>query len=172
MFDHLVQYWPAWLSLTVAGLLGINKLLEEYSKLAAFFGPIGKKIHARAAARQSRELIATEFAQAVSEAIEKAHDKWESEENAALQALDKRLATVSGITAQQKQDIDELLIQVRCLMAYSEYEVIWHQRLRIAALKTSGDSLPIASLPDHVDFYEFEPMYKADPHWRAWALRT
>ena len=171
MLDHLAQYWPAWVSLAVASLLGINKLLEESAKLAAFFGPIGKRIHARAAARQTRELIAAEFADSVREAVDKAHDKWESEENKALRALDARLKTVSDVTTAQKRDIDELLIQVRCLMAYSEYEVIWHQRLRIAAFKSSGNCLPLADFPDHVDFYEFEPLFKADTNWRVWALR-
>lgn len=166
----LLDLWPAWVALTVTGLIALNRAIEESGKFAAFLGKWATKRHERALARHHVDLAAAEFADAVKDAIEAARKTWESEENEALTALDKRLETVSEITATQKTDLDELRLQVRALMAYTEYEAAWHHRFGIVVIRHEGNGscVPIIDIPAHMDYSEFETLYRVNQRWRDW----
>jgi hypothetical protein len=165
---EIFAFWPAWLSLTVAAIVGFNYLIAESYKFAAFFGKWGKALHKRAMRRHRIDLISEEFAQAVSHAVELARDKWESEGNEALEALTGQLKTVSRITEDQKRLLDELLFKVRCMTVYTEYEALWHSRLRSMTAASVDDHIPIAMLAKHIDYYQFEVLYRANPNWQTW----
>lgn len=166
--DLLLNYWPGWLSLTVAVLLVTNKLIEESYKFASAFGKIGKSIHARALARHHVDLAASQFAAAVKDAVNAARKEWEQEDNEAIRALDDRLGTVSRVTADQKSDIDDLLFQVHCLTSYTDYEGVWHNRFRAIAARGNG-RMNLTELPGHMLYYEFEEQFKLNTKWREWS---
>jgi hypothetical protein len=168
--EQLLSYWPGWLALAVSTFLIINRLIEESSKFAGYLGSWGRKRHARAAARHHLDLQAAQFGQAITEAIEKARTTWESEENEALRALDLRLETVSGVTQQQKKDIDELRFAVRVLTTYSEYESWWHGQLSRAMAQVGNGHVDISLLPPHIDYWDFEAKFRLNNTWRAWAI--
>jgi hypothetical protein len=166
--DLFTQYWPAWLSLAVAVLLVVNKLIEESTQFAQLFGRLGRKIHAYALTRHHIDLAANEFAEAVQRAVEAARDEWEQEENEAIAALDRRLRIVSQVTAGQATHITELLDTQQMLKAYGEYEGLWHNVLRDLAGRAPDGRIRLADLPEHVTLYSFETQYNRDPKWREW----
>jgi hypothetical protein len=119
--------------------------------------------------RHRIDLISEEFAEAVSRAVETARDKWETEGNDALLALQGQLKTVSRITEQQRVQLTELLFKVRCMTVYTEYEALWHHKLRVMSNTAIDDHIPIAVLPKHIDYYQFEVLYRSNPDWQNWA---
>lgn len=165
MPEALTHNWPAWIAIAISVLLGVNRLIEESEKFAGFFGKWARKIHAR----HQEDLVIEKLAEVVRQVLDSAHDEWESEGNEAMRAMAARLETMSDVSAQQKEDIDELLFQVRCSMGYGEYEALWHHRLRLAATNATGTCLPLADIPNHIDYYRFESMYRSDTNWRTWA---
>lgn len=167
--DLLLTYWPGWLALTIAVVMAFNKAVEESYKFASIWGKWGKRVHAKALSRHHVDLAAAQFAQAVQKAVDTARETWEAEDNEAIKALDDRLGTVSRVTADQKINIDELIFQVRCLTAYTEYEGLWHNRFRAEAARAVDGRLSMADLPGHIGFYEFEVHYKANQQWRQWS---
>lgn len=171
--DLLTGYWPGWLSLVVAFILVVNKLAEESEKFANRLGSIGRRIRKKSLERHHIDLKAAEFAQAVrvevGKAVDEARQKWEEDENEAIAALDARLTTVSAVTAQQIIDIEGLNYQLRCAMAYTEYEATWHNRLSIQ-VANSGGKICLDDLPLHFGYFEFEKTYKADTNWRKWGF--
>lgn len=166
----LLQYWPGWLALGVSGFLIVNRLIEESAKFAGFLGAWGRRRHAKAMARHQLDLQAAQFGQAITDAIERARQSWESDENEALRALDLRLETVSGITEQQKKDIDELRFAVRVLTAYSEYESMWHGRFTRAIAEAGNGTIPLDRLPPHIDYWEFESRFHENTNWKSWGF--
>lgn len=166
--DLLVTYWPGWLALIIAGVMAFNKLVEESYKFASVWGKWGKAAHAKALARHHVDLAAEQFATAVKNAVNAARETWESEDNEAIKALDDRLGTVSRVTADQKTNIDELIFQVRCLTAYTDYEGVWHNKFRAMAARSDG-VLRLDELPGHMLYYEFEVQYKVNQKWREWS---
>jgi len=166
--DLLLNYWPAWLSLTVAVLLVLNKLIEESTKFANFFGRFGREVHKRALTRHHVDLAANEFAAAVQKAVEKARDEWEQEENEAIAALDRRLGILSQVATGQATHLTEVLGTQEMLKAYGEYEGLWHNALRDQAARSPDGSIRLAELPEHVTLYSFEAQYNRNPKWREW----
>lgn len=166
--ELLTAYWPGWLACVVAFILAFNKLAEESYKFASLFGRWGKKIHAKALERHHINLAAEQFANAIRDAVEKARDEWEGEENEAIKALDQRLGTVSRVTTDQTAHINDLLFQVRCLTAYTDYEGLWHNRFRVAAARSGDGHMSLDDLPNHIGYYEFEAKYREDDDWRKW----
>jgi hypothetical protein len=167
----IVAWWPAWLAIAVSGVIALNRAIEESSKFAAILGRFGKKMHDRALARKQVEFAAAELAEAVMKAVEEARRTWQTDENAALRALDGRLRSVAEVPSQHIIDMDEMRFQVRCLMAYSEYEATWHHRLQTKAAQAPGGCLDFADIPDHVDYWQFEKLYRVNERWRDWVTR-
>lgn len=171
--EQLIGLWPGWLALLVALILTFNKLAEESEKFARTFGRIGRGIRRRALQRHQVDLKAAEFAMAVqsavTEAVTKAREEWEQDENTAIAALDARLSTVSKVTAQQLVDLEEMRFQVRCMTAYTEYEAMWHNRLSMLIANSTG-KVCLNDLPHHYGYYEWEKKYRDDPNWRKWAF--
>lgn len=166
--DQLLSYWPGWLALLIAGMMAFNKLVEESYKFASYFGKWGKKLHTRALARHHVNLAAEQFAMAVKDAVEIARKQWEADDNEAIRALDERLGTVSRVTSDQKANIEELLFQVHCLTAYTDYEGLWHNKFRAIAARGNG-RMNLSELPTHMLYYEFETQFKMNPKWREWS---
>lgn len=166
--DLLLTYWPGWLSLVIAFILAFNKGVEESYKFASIWGKWGKRAHAKALARHHVDLAAEQFATAVKNAVELARDEWEAEDNQAIAALDSRLGTVSRVTADQSTHIKELLFQVQCLTAYTDYEGLWHNKFRAEATRAIDGRLSLADLPGHMGFYDFEATYRDNTRWREW----
>lgn len=164
----IFNYWPGWLALTISGLVGFNYLVQESQKFASFWGGWTRRIHERAAERHKIDLVKGSFAEAVLKAVETARDKWEAEGNEALAALEGQLRTVSAITAQQKETLTDLLFRVRCMTVYVEYEALWHHKLNVMVNTANDDHIPISVLPSHIDYYQFEALYRANPNWRNW----
>lgn len=168
-WESLAAYWPGWLSLAVVMLLTFNKMVEESYKFASIWGKWGKKVHANALARHHINLAAEQFAVAVKDAVNAAREEWEAEDNEAIRALDDRLKTVGRVTADQKINIDELLFQVHCLTAYTDYEGLWHNKFRAEAARSIDGRLSLTHLPGHMVYYEFEAKFKVNPTWRQWS---
>lgn len=167
--DALLQYWPGWAALLFAGLLTLNKLLEESEKFARFLGPIGRSLRKRALKRHQFDIAAAHIAMAVQQAVAKAREEWERDENEAIIALDQRLSTVSQVTAQQSLDLEAMRFQVQVMTAYTEYEAMWHQRLQLA-IAAAGGELRSEDIPGHMDYFQFEKKYKRNTNWRRWAF--
>lgn len=166
--QHLIEMWPAWLAMAVSGIIALNRAVEESSKFAGVLGGWGKKMHDRAIARKQVEFAAAELAEAVMKAVEDARRAWQSDENAALRAMDERLEAVAEVTTAQKKDLEEMRFQVRCQMAYSEYEIMWHHKLLVKVSQSPNGCLDYNDIPHHIDYWQFESMYRANDHWREW----
>lgn len=161
--------WPAWLSLVLVAIVGLNELIKQSSTLANLLGGWAKKIHARAAAGRQVDLASAEFTKLVASALEDAREKWEEDENEALASLNTRLETVRTVTAEQALNITELQFQVRCMTAYTEYEAWWHHQLDLRKAR-AADALPVAEILDHLLYFEFEQKCRdVDMKWRTWA---
>lgn len=165
---RLIEMWPAWLAMAVSGVIALNRAVEESSKFASVLGRFGKRMHDRAIARKQVEFAAAELAEAVMKAVEDARKSWQSDENAAMRALDERLESVAEVTAAQRVDLEEMRFQVRCLMAYSEYEIMWHHKLMVKAAQSPNGCLDYDQIPEHIDYWQFEGVYRTNSHWREW----
>lgn len=163
-----IDLWPAWLALGVSGLIAINRGIEESGTIAKFLGGWAIRIHKSARKRHQLDLRTAEIAEAVTRAVEDARKRWELDENEAVAALDRRLNTMRGLTSQQADDISEMQLQRRTMMAYQEYELWWHHQLSVTAAKHADYCVPLSELPRHINFWEFEPAYRVDENWRTW----
>lgn len=166
--DLLLTYWPGWLALTIAAVMAFNKFVEESYKFASYFGKWGKKIHARALARHYVDLAAEQFATAVKNAVDTAREEWETEDNEAISSLNTRLGTVSQVTSDQAKHITELLEQDRIKGGYLDYEGLWHNKFRAAAVRSEDGRVSLTDLPVHMGYYEFEAQFRVNPKWREW----
>lgn len=160
--------WPAWVAMAVAMLVGLNRLIDESSKFAGFFGRFGRRLHERAAARHRVDAVATEFAVAIEGAVEGARRKWQIDENEAIRALDARLASLSEVTTDQFGEIADLRVTVRCLTAYTEYEAAWHHNLLMKAYKADV-GITADDIPAHMDHVQFRALFLCDSKWQQWA---
>ena len=167
-----MKLWPAWLAIALAVIVAVNQIISESSKFANLLGGIGRTLHARA--RERRRMDTIEFTNAVHQAVKAERKSWEEDEERALQAMEGRLEYVAKITEAQQEQLKELNFQVRCLTAYSHYEVAWHNKLRIMAARAdqNGGVIPISELPHHMEYGEFEERCKTEGHtrWREWKL--
>jgi hypothetical protein len=172
MWSEVVNLWPAWLAITLAGLVTVNQLISESSKFANVLGSIGRKLHERA--RERRRMDTIEFSTAVREAVATERKGWEEDEERALKIMEGRLEYVTQITEAQQQQLKDLNFDIRCLTAYSHYETAWHNKLRMLAARAdlNGGSIPIEHLPHHMEYSEFEERCKSEGHtrWREWQI--
>ena len=166
------QLWPAWLAIALAVLITLNQLLSESEKFANLLGRFGRTIHARA--RRLRRMDTLEFTNALQEAVAKERQRWEEDEERALNIMESRLRYVTEITAAQQEQLEAIGFDLRCLTAYSQYEVAWHNRLRALALRAdnNGGSVPVEELPHHIEFADFENRCKSENNmrWREWGI--
>lgn len=172
-FDDLASFYPGWVALLIGVVLAFNKLAEESEKFAKTFGRLGREIRRRALLRHQIDLKAAEFAlavqAAVQEAVTRAREEWEQDENEAIAALDARLSTVSKVTAQQLVDLEEMRFHVNCMSAYSDYETVWHNTLMVRVIEKGG-VFSLADIPHHIGYYEWEKAFRVNINWRKWAF--
>lgn len=167
-FEDIASFYPGWVALAFALILGFNKLAEESEKFANFFGKAGRKIRDRALKKHGYDIVAAQVAEAVQKAVEAARREWEEDENEAITALDQRLGAVSAVTAQQRLDLEEMRFSYNCCLAYADYETQWHSRLTVK-VGTAG-SVTLEDLPRHYSYYDFEKQFKKHTNWRKWAF--
>lgn len=170
--DSIIAAWPGWLALIIGAILTINKFAEESEKFANRLGRFGRYLRRQSLKRHGFDAAAAVVAEAVRVAVDKAvteaREKWESEENEAIVALDKRLSTVSTVTAQQRIDLETMRFQYNCCLSYADYEATWHNRLSVRV--ASKGTINLEDLPNHYSYYDFEKCYKNSTNWRKWAF--
>lgn len=171
-----VEFWPVWLAVTIAVLVGTNQLLTESEKFANLLGRFGRKVYDRARARSRMDTV--EFSAAVRDAVKSERESWEAEETRAFAAVERDLAYVTGVTNRQQERLEEFEWSMRCLTAYTEYEADWHHRMRLAILKAeqNGGVIPVEDLEEkfpHMHYREFEEKCRTanNMNWRSWEQR-
>lgn len=174
--QNAFSYWPAWVALAATGLAILNQAITESQKLANVFGRFGRKLYDRA--RRRARMDNEEFNTALDKRLEvkrtEWRKEWEADEARALTALRRDMTYVAGVAESQQERLDTLEFEVRCHTAYSEYEAAWHNRLRILAERANnnGGEIPVALLPEHVHYDEFEERCKSEGNmnWRRWGI--
>lgn len=155
MSDELLKLLPQqWIGVCVLALFFVyllGQLAEKYETIAKIL-PLGKWWHDRHKKRDTDE------AQKLTDAIEAARNTWSRHENAALATLEGRVAVIRAVSEQQSQNIEELQNEIRCFTAFSIYDARWHHKVSIDCATTSK-----VSLPDHLDYFEFEHIWRNDP---------
>ena len=164
------QFWPAWLAIAIASVVGLGQLLTESEKVANLFGKWGRKIYNKA--RQRNRMDTEEFNRAVRDAVAEERERWERDEARALTIVEGEVKIVSDVAADQQRKMEEMYWTIRCLTAYTEYEADWHHRLRILVLQANanGGSIPISDFADHIHYAEFEKKCREhnNMNWRSW----
>lgn len=170
MANTLISYWPAWTAITLAGLVTLNQAITESEKFANMLGRVGRSIYERSKRRYQMDQI--EFSRAVRTAVNEERQKWEDDETRALNVVSGQMEFVTGLASNQQKQLNEFSFQVRCLTSYVEYEADWHHKLRMMLLRANGEGLDFATLPDHLDFSEFERncREKNNTAWRTWGI--
>lgn len=151
ILKHLPQQWVGFAALILFGLYVLTQAIEKYEKLANIL-PFGAWWHERQ--RRRRQLDNAEL----TNAIETARKSWINDENAALTALERRMASIAKTSENQASDIRELQTTVRAFTAWSSYDARWHHKLIVENSERSA-----CEVPAHRDFFEFEHLWRTDP---------
>lgn len=156
LLNHVPQQWLGIVVLAVFSLYALNKGIQESEALANKFGRFGRWIRARNHRKHPPAIPPDSLREVVSEAIRAAREDWEHEENQALKALERRVGSISTTSKQQAGDIKDLQKLVQAFTAFSVYDARWHHMVSVSHTDVA--------LPGHLDFFEFEPLWRANPH--------
>lgn len=173
MTEHssmMLQLWPAWLAILLAGAAGLHTLITTSEKVANLFGRVGRWLHRRA--RKSYILDIQEFNLVVNKAIGEARDKWEAEESRALSVVEERLKYMTDLVDRQQLELRELGFRHLCTLSYIEYEAEWHHRLRMAIIDQNDPTALLPAVEQHISYAEFETKCRSrGTNWRQWSLK-
>lgn len=131
-WHYLPQQWVGMLALFMFMLHIGLQLAEKYPTLAKVL-PLGRWWHDR---RNRDRRIGDE----------------------AVEALQRRVESISRTAAKQSEDIKQLQDTVAAFTAWSVYDARWHHR--VSVINAEHDA---CRLPKHYDFFEFERIWRKDP---------
>lgn len=76
---------------------------------------------------------------------------WVAEDNQVIQALQEQISSIAG-------ELHAVRETLRAFTAWSVYDARWHHKVSIDLAMTSK-----VSLPDHLDYFDFERAWRVDP---------
>ncbi|ALF00467.1 hypothetical protein SEA_BOOSTSEASON_33 [Mycobacterium phage BoostSeason] len=151
LIDRLPQQWVGIVVLVLFVVYVSGQLIEKSERVAKLL-PLGVWWRER-----NRRKSAVDPAE-LTRAVEAARHAWSREENAALAALESRVAVIAAISEHQAVNIKELQDSVRAFTAFSVYDARWHHRADVALA-----DCPMCDLPEHLDYFAFERLWREDP---------